>query len=80
MNISSSVSLELLRQEKSIISVSAKAKHFHNPELAERQFRSESVRTRSKFDREVGKSSSSIVLLPPSTSQFASNALTLSLA
>lgn len=54
-----SVSLELLRQEKSIISASTKAKYFHNPELAERQFRSESVQTRSKFDREVGKSFSS---------------------
>ncbi|GAX19417.1 hypothetical protein FisN_4Lh397 [Fistulifera solaris] len=49
----SEVSLELLRQEKSIVSASAKAKHFHNPEFAERQFRSQSVRSRSKFDREV---------------------------
>ncbi len=51
-----SVSLELLRQEKSIVSASAKVKHFHNPEFAERQFRSQSVQSRSKFDREVGKS------------------------
>lgn len=53
----SSVSLELLRQEKTIVSASAKAKYFHNSELAERQFRSESVQTRSRFEREVGKSS-----------------------
>lgn len=54
------VSLELLRQEKSIISVSAKAKHYHSPDFAEKQFRSESVQTRSRFDREVGTSSSSV--------------------
>ena len=51
-------SLELLRQEKSIISVDSAYTHFRSFTEAEREFNRLSINKRSKFDRESGKCAS----------------------
>jgi uncharacterized membrane protein len=47
--------LELLRQERSIVSADFQYKHFYDFTEAEREFNGLSINKRSKFDRESGK-------------------------
>jgi len=48
------VSLELLRQEKSVVSAYSHSEHFDSAAKAEREFQRRSIRDRRKFDREGG--------------------------
>ena len=52
----SQATLELLRQEKSIVSVDSSYSHFLTVKEAERKFNKISIEKRSKFDRETGTS------------------------
>ena len=47
------MALELLRQEKSVDSAYAESQHFYSTGLADRAFQAKSIRSRSKFDREL---------------------------
>jgi hypothetical protein len=51
----SETSLELLRQERTIVSVDSDYQNFRSLTEAEREFNSLSINKRSKFDRETGK-------------------------
>jgi hypothetical protein len=46
------VALELLRHQQSIVSASTESTHFKTTGLAQRAFSSQSISSRSKFDRE----------------------------
>jgi uncharacterized membrane protein len=50
----SQTALELLRQEKSIVSVDSSYRHFRTFNEAERDFNRLTINQRSKFDRETG--------------------------
>jgi hypothetical protein len=54
-NLVTEVCLELLRQERSIVSAFTSSQHFGSVNAADRDFQSQSIRNRSKFDRENGR-------------------------
>jgi len=52
-NLSSEVALEILRRRSSIVSGNSSTKHFQNREKALREFQNQSIKERSKFERET---------------------------
>jgi uncharacterized membrane protein len=52
-NLTSQVALELLRRKSSIVSASAKSKHFKDRSKAIRDYNSQSIRERGKFEKEM---------------------------
>ena len=52
-NLTSQVALELLRRKSSFVSASTKSQHFRNREKAQREFNSQAVAERSKFEAET---------------------------